>query len=269
MVVEPMNPSRCLAGKRALITGGSRGLGFEVAAQMAQAGARVTIVGRTAASVGQAAARLQADGYACDAIAADLATHNGPTAAADQALALSARWDILVNSAGVALHQPLTQIDRDTWDQTLAVNLTAPFVLCQRIGAAMAEAGSGAIINVSSHSGLRTGAGSASYSVSKSGLQMLTQSLATELGPYGVRANVICPTIFMSEMGQQLWGDPEVLAAKTDVIPAKRLGTIQEIANVVLFLAGPDSTYVNGAVISVDGGLFAGRPRPGLATRTS
>jgi NAD(P)-dependent dehydrogenase (short-subunit alcohol dehydrogenase family) len=224
----------------------------------------VTVVGRDAGALRETCAGAP-DG-AISIIEADLAEPAGAQSVVEAALALEGTWHIVVNCAGVAANNPIGGIGVADWRQAFAVNVDAPFIICQGMAGSLAASGSGRIVNVSSHSGRRPQHGSAAYSASKAALQMLTQSLAVELGPHQVTANAICPTVFLSEMGRRLWSDPDVTAAKTDLIPAKRFGEINEIADLVLFLVSDHAAFVNGAVIGIDGGLFAGRPAPGRAS---
>ena len=250
-----------LSGRRALVTGGSRGLGRQVALALSDAGASVTVVGRDPDALRQTCS--SAPGGAISVIEADLADPAGPQSVVDHALAVDDTWHIVVNCAGVAVTQPIGTIGPADWRHAFAVNVDAPLVICQGMAGALVASGSGRIVNVSSHSGRRPQSGSAAYSASKAALQMLTLSLAVELGPHQVTANAICPTVFMSEMGRRLWNEPDVVAAKTDLIPAKRFGEIEEIADLILFLVSDHAAFINGAVIGIDGGLFAGRPAPG------
>jgi NAD(P)-dependent dehydrogenase (short-subunit alcohol dehydrogenase family) len=252
-----------LSGRRALVTGGSRGLGRQVAHALADAGALVSIVGRDLDALSESCTTAPGGEAPISAIRADLGDLGGAQAVVDQALAVAETWHIVVNCAGVAATEPIGRIDPADWRRTFAVNVDAPFILCQGLAGSLVKSGAGRIVNVSSHSGRRPQHGSCSYSASKAALQMLTLSLAVELGPHQVTANAICPTVFMSEMGQRLWSDPEVAATKTDQIPAKRFGNITEITDLILFLVSDHAAFVNGSIIGIDGGLFAGRPASG------
>lgn len=250
-----------LSGRRALVTGGSRGLGRQVARVLADAGALVSVVGRDPDALAETCAGAPVGSMSV--ITADLADRAGAQHVVDRALSIADTWHIVVNCAGVAVTQPIGRIGAAEWREAFAVNVDAPFVICQGLADSLVASGRGRIVNVSSHSGRRPQHGSAAYSASKAALQMLTLSLATELGPYQVTANAICPTVFMSEMGQRLWNDPAVIAAKTDSIPAKRFGDVGEIADLILFLVSDHAAFINGSIIGIDGGLFAGRPAPG------
>lgn len=250
-----------LAGRRALVTGGSRGLGRQVALALADAGALVSVVGRDVDALVQT--RAGAPDGSIELIEADLADPAGGQSVVDRALPGDPTWHIVVNCAGVAVTEPVGRISLADWRHAFAVNVDAPFTICQGLAGSLVASGSGRIVNVSSHSGRRPQHGSAAYSASKAALQMLTRSLAVELGPHGVTANAVCPTVFMSEMGRRLWSDPGVTAAKIDLIPAKRFGDIDEIADLILFLVSDHAAFIDGSVIGIDGGLFAGRPAPG------
>ena len=256
-----------LSGRRALVTGGSRGLGRRVAHVLADAGALVTVVGRDIGALSDTCSAVPEGAASMSVITADLADPAGAQSVVDRALALSDTWHIVINCAGVAFTQPVGGIDPAQWRQTFAVNVDAPFLICQGLAGSLVKSGSGRIVNVSSHSGRRPQHGSCAYSASKAALQMLTLSLAVELGPHQVTANAICPTVFMSDMGRRLWSDSEVSAAKTDQIPAKRFGNTTEITDLILFLDSDHAAFINGAVIGIDGGLFAGRPASGQPSR--
>ena len=251
-----------LSGKRALVTGSTRGLGLVTAQTLAQVGAGVGVLGRDDEGVEAAVTAVEdrriSNAQEIVGFTGDLSSTPGVNQVIESVGATE--WDILIHSAGIALPRHLSEISNDDWNSTIAVNVTAPFLLSQALSVGMVERGWGRIVSVSSHSGLRTGAGSLSYSVSKAALQMLGKALAVELGPHGIRSNVICPTIFLSDMGRELWGDLNVLNEKIEQIPAKRLGTMTELAGLILFLVSPAGDYLNGAVISADGGLYAGRP---------
>lgn len=257
-----------LTGRRAFVTGSTRGLGLEVARSLRTVGADVAVVGRDEATVAAVAEQLRrAPSRGGDApevveVCGDLGSTEGLRSVIDQALG-TGPWDILVNNAGVAPVQPFLAVDPGTWQRTLAVNLTAAMFLSQALAHSMADRGWGRIVNVASQAGRRAVLNHTGYCASKAGLMMLTKSQSVELGPLGIRANVICPTIFLSDMGHELWGDASVLAGKIDQVPAKRLGDMTELADLVLFLCSEAADFVNGSDISIDGGLLAGAPLPG------
>ena len=162
--------------------------------------------------------------------------------------------DILVNNAGISFPEPAAEVTVEHWDAVMDVNLRAACLLGSRIGGAMARAGGGKIINISSTAGLRALRDHYSYCVSKAGLVMATKVLALELGPAGVRANVLCPTVVMTEMGQRVWGAEAKAAPMLARIPAGHFAAPSNVASAVMYLASPASEMLNGVVFPIDGG---------------
>jgi NAD(P)-dependent dehydrogenase (short-subunit alcohol dehydrogenase family) len=194
--------SGLLAGRRALVTGASRGIGAAVAAGLAAEGADVVLSGRDSAALESVAGSLPTR---TAIIPADLADAGSVEALARAALDAFDGLDILVNNAGITFPELARDLTVSAWDATMAVNLRAPALLGARIGAAMAADGGGSIVNIASLAGLRALTEHYAYSASKAALIMATKVLALELGPSGVRANVLCPTVVLTEMGQQVW----------------------------------------------------------------
>ncbi|MCB9138886.1 MAG: glucose 1-dehydrogenase [Caldilineaceae bacterium] len=246
-----------LSGKRALITGGSKGIGAEAAAVLAQAGADVAISGRDAAGLAETAARVQEAGRRCVEIQADLNTAQGAVQTATAALEAFGTVDILVNNAGIARIAPLLEMTIDDWDATQAVNLRTPFLLAQALVPNMIAQQMGKIINISSQAGVIALEEHGAYAASKGGLNMLTKVMAAEWSRNNIQINAIAPTIILTPMGQQVWGDPakgEPMLAK---IPLRRFGQPVEVADLVLFLASPASDLITGETILIDGGYTA------------
>jgi NAD(P)-dependent dehydrogenase (short-subunit alcohol dehydrogenase family) len=180
----------------------------------------------------------------------------GPATLATEAWQLAGGLHILVNNAGISHPQPVVDTDPQLWDEVTAVNLRAPALLASQVGRAMAQAGQGgAIVNIASTAGLRALADHYSYCATKAGLIMATKVLALELGPAGIRANVVCPTIVMTEMGQQVWGEREKAAPMLARIPTGRFADPDEVADAVVFLASPAAAMVNGVEFPIDGGF--------------
>ena len=231
-----------VAGKRVLVTGGSRGIGQECARVLADAGADVAIVGRDPAALDESAAAVRALGRTCH------------SRAAARALALFGTVDILVNNAGIARIFPLAEMTQEDWDDTLAVNLTAPFVLAQALVPGMIAQGHGKIINISSQAGVVAIDGHGAYAASKGGLNMLTKVMAAEWGPHNIQVNAVAPTVILTPMGAQVWGDPAKGGPMLAKIPLGRFGQPVEVADLVLFLASPASDLITGETILIDGG---------------
>ena len=246
-----------VAGKRALVTGGSRGIGQECARVLAEAGADVAIVGRDTAALDESAAAVRALGRICHIIAADLHSPADTRRAAARALELFGTVDVLVNNAGIARIFPLAEMTQEDWDDTLAVNLTAPFVLAQALVPGMIAQGHGTIINVSSQAGVVALDGHGAYAASKGGLNMLTKVMAAEWGQYNIQVNAVAPTVILTPMGTEVWGDPAKGGPMLAKIPLRRFGRPVEVADLVLFLASPASDLITGETILIDGGYTA------------
>jgi NAD(P)-dependent dehydrogenase (short-subunit alcohol dehydrogenase family) len=246
-----------VAGKKALVTGGSKGIGAVAAQVLAEAGADVAIVGRDRAGLLETQKAVMETGRDCLIIQSDFETVEDPIEAGYLALEHFGVVDILVNNAGIARIQSLLDMTPEDWDATQAVNLRAPFLLAQTVAPKMIEQRSGKIVNVSSQAGSIALEGHAAYSASKGGLNMLTRTMAAEWGQYNIQANAISPTVILTPMGEQVWGEPakgEPMLAK---IPLRRFGRPIEVADLILFLASPASDLICGEVILIDGGYTA------------
>ena len=241
-------------GKKALVTGGSKGIGRVAAGVLAQAGADVAIVGRDREGLAACKAEVEAAGRECLVIEADLGTEEGPQMAGARALEHFGVVDILVNNAGIALIHSILDTPAEDWDATLAVNLRAPFLLAQSVAPKMIEQRSGKIINVSSQAGVVALDGHSSYAASKGGLIMLTKVMASEWGPHNIQSNAIAPTVILTPMGEQVWGDPAKGDPMRAKIPLGRFGKPVEVADLILFLASPASDLICGETILIDGG---------------
>ena len=246
-----------LQGKRALVTGATKGIGFETCKVLAAAGADVVVVGRDAQGLKDITALVKKVGRKCLAVAADLSTIDGPRAAAMAALAEFGTIDILVNNAGIALNQPLLDITMESWDTTINVNLRAPFLLAQALVPQMIKQRMGKIINVSSQSGVMALADHGTYGASKGGLNMLTKVMTVEWAKYNIQSNTVCPTVILTPMGEMVWGKPEKGDPMKAKIPLGRFGTTTEVADLILYLASSASDLVTGQDILIDGGFTA------------
>jgi 3-oxoacyl-[acyl-carrier protein] reductase len=240
-----------LQGQVALVTGGSRGIGLAIARELASAGARVAVVARDGARAEAAAAELPGDGhrgYACD-----VASSEACSALVKQVEAELGGLDVLVNNAGVTRDNVLMRIKDEDWDAVLDTNLRGAFNLMRAASRGMMKKRSGRIINISSVVGITGNAGQANYAASKAGLIGMTKSVAKELAGRGVLVNAVAPGYIETDMTAEL---PE--AARTALmngIALGRLGTPEDIAPTVRFLAGPGASYITGQVLVVDGGM--------------
>jgi len=244
-----------LAGRVAVVTGGSSGIGAGMAVALAGAGARVVLVARDAGRLGAAADGLCARGGQAAWVSADLADRAGLERAADEAAAAFGPPDILVNCAGINLRPPLASLTVEDWDLTLAVNLTAPFLLGQRFGPLMAARGWGRIINVTSQQASRAFSNSGGYGASKGGLAALTRSQSEAWARSGVCCNSVCPGFVPTRLNAAIAADPERMAAMAARTMTGRNGQPADFAGVAVFLASPASDYVTGQTLYVDGGF--------------
>lgn len=243
-----------LAGKTALITGASSGIGAAIAEVFADAGADIAGHGRDAARLASLGKVVTAKGRRFAAITGDLGDPQDTENIARQALDAFGQIDILVNSAGIAVTGPAVDFDLADWQRTMAVNLTAPFILSKALLPAMMDRKCGKIINISSQTGVIALKDHAAYATSKGGLNALTKSLMTEAAPHNVQVNAICPTVILTEMGKELWSAPEKRDPMIAKTPLGRFGEPTEIADMALYLASPASDLVNGAVMMIEGG---------------
>jgi 2-deoxy-D-gluconate 3-dehydrogenase len=246
-----------LDGKAALVTGATKGIGLETCKVLADAGADIAAIGRDPAGLQDVKAAVEAKGRRCVAIAADMATVDGPVAAAQQALAAFGAVDILVNNAAIALIAPLLEATPADWDATMAVNLRAPFLLAQALAPAMIQKGGGKIINVSSQAGVIGQDSHAAYGASKGGLNTLTKVMCVEWAKHNIQVNTVCPTVILTPMGEEHWGKPERGDPMKAKIPAGRFGRPVEVADMILYLASSASNLVNGQDMLIDGGYTA------------
>jgi NAD(P)-dependent dehydrogenase (short-subunit alcohol dehydrogenase family) len=244
-----------LAGRVAVVTGGSSGIGAEMASALAGAGARVVLVARDASRLESAADTVRAAGGEVAWVVADLALRASVDRAADEAAAAFGAPDILVNCAGVNIRPPLGSLSIEDWDTTMAVNLTAPFLLGQRFGPLMAARGWGRIINVTSQQAQRAFANSGGYGASKGGLASLTRSQSEAWASSGVCCNSVCPGFVPTRLNAHIAADPELMAALAARTMVGRNGQAADFAGVTVFLASRASDYVTGQTLWVDGGL--------------
>ncbi|MFE9676647.1 SDR family NAD(P)-dependent oxidoreductase [Streptomyces sp. NPDC006259] len=246
-----------LDGLTAVVTGGSSGIGKGIAGALARAGASVVVVARGEAQLAATVDELTADGCRAGWVAGDLSTRDGVRTAAERAVAVFGEPDILVNSAGINLRPPMSELDEEVWDATMAVNLDAPHLLGRRFGPGMARRGYGRIIHITSQQAHRAFADSGAYGVSKGALESLARSQAEAWSPYGVTCNTLVPGFVMTPLNTRLSSDPEKVAALAARTMVGRNGLADDFAGAAVFLAGRSSGYVTGQSVFVDGGFSA------------
>ena len=247
-----------LDGRRALVTGGSRGLGRVMAEALAEAGADVAITSRSADSAAEAAVAIAgATGRTVRGYAADVQMSEAIARLAEEVEATLGPVDILVNNAGVNIRGASDQLTEADWDTVIDTNLKGPFLCARLFGPRMAARGWGRVINVGSILSVVGIAGRAPYAASKAGIVNLTRVLALEWADRGVTVNAICPGPFGTEMNKPLLDDPEKFKAFVAKIPMGRWGELPEIAGVTVFLASAASSFVTGSSVFIDGGWTA------------
>ncbi len=247
-----------LAGRVALVTGASSGIGREIARALSEAGASVVLVARRERELEDARAQVEAEGGRAVTLAADLSDRACLRAAAARARDSFGDPDILVNAAGVNRRGSLREIDDDAWDTTVAINLSAPFFLAQALAPAMVARGWGRIINIASLQSVRAFPMSAPYGASKGGVMQLTRALAEALSKDGVTANAIAPGFFPTELTAPVVKDPARWERMAQSTFAKRNGELRDLRGTAVYLASRASDYVTGQTIFVDGGFSAG-----------
>jgi NAD(P)-dependent dehydrogenase (short-subunit alcohol dehydrogenase family) len=241
----------------AVVTGGSSGIGAGMASALGRAGARVVLVARDPSRLSAAADGMRALGGKVAWVSADLGDRGEVERAGAAASEAYGPPDILVNCAGINLRPPLGVLSVDDWDLTMAVNLTAPFLLGQRFGPVMADRGWGRIINVTSQQAQRAFANSGGYGASKGGLASLTRSQSEAWAARGVCCNSVCPGFVATRLNAAVAADPARMAAMAARTMVGRNGEPADFAGVAVFLASRASDYVTGQTLYVDGGFSA------------
>ncbi|WP_227762262.1 3-oxoacyl-ACP reductase FabG [Zhaonella formicivorans] len=243
-----------LANKVAVITGSSRGIGRAIAVAMAKEGAKVVVNGGNQKAIDETVEMIRALGAEVISVRANIADYDQVQMLAEEAIKAFGRIDILINNAGITRDAMLHKMTPEQWKEVIDINLTGVFNCTSIIGAIMRNQGSGNIINISSVVGLYGNVGQTNYSATKGAMISMMKTWAKELGRKGIRANAIAPGFISTEMVETI---PEnILDGIKKSVPIGRLGTAEEIANVAVFLASDESSYINGETIRVDGGLY-------------
>jgi gluconate 5-dehydrogenase len=246
-----------LSGKIALVTGSGGGLGLVMARGLAEHGAKVILHGRDAKKVDEAVATLTRKGLEADGCTFDVADSSAVERGVAAITGKHGPIDILVNNAGINLRAPLEDFPEDGWDELISINLKAPWLVAKAVAGGMIEMQQGKIINICSVQSELGRPTIAPYAASKGGLKMLTRGMAVEWAKHNIQVNGIGPGYFKTELTRALHEDPEFDRWLRGRTPANRWGVPDELIGALVFLASSASSYVNGQIIYVDGGLLA------------
>lgn len=251
-----LTPLFDLTGRRALVTGGSSGIGEAMARALGLAGARVVLMARDALKLGEAAQRLQAEGIDAEVFSVDLADVEAACAAARVVQAQDG-VDILVNAAGINLRQPFGEVTPQAWQAQLALHLSAPFFLTQTLAPGMAARGWGRIINIASLQSYRAFDNGAPYGAGKGGIVQLTRAIAQAWGRQGITCNAIGPGFFPTALTAPVFADAALSERHAQQTCLGRNGALEDLQGVTVFLASHASAYITGQTLMVDGGYTA------------
>jgi len=250
----PMTPTFRLDGKSALVTGAGRGIGFAAAAALAQAGAHVTLVARTAAEIEAASEAINAAGGSSESLTLDVTD----SARVSEVIDARGPFDVLVNSAGMNRPMELVDVKDEDIDAIIALNVKATFYVARAVARGLLKAERhGSLINVSSQMGHVGSPGRTVYCASKHAIEGMTKALAWELGPKGIRVNTVCPTFIETTFTEDMFSKPGFKDWVTSKIALGRVGRIEETMGAIVFLASDASSLITGSALMLDGGWTA------------
>jgi NAD(P)-dependent dehydrogenase (short-subunit alcohol dehydrogenase family) len=248
-----------LTGKKAFITGASRGIGQVIAVAFAEAGADVALVARGADGLAQTAAAVEAAGRKAFVIPADVTSQEQVEEAVSAAIGQLGHVDIVVNNAGGSNFMvDFKDLRLSGWDKVMRLNLNSAVYVCHAFAGHLLERAQGSVINVASVAGVASAPTMSPYGAAKAGLISLSRTLAVEWGTGGVRVNALCPGWTATALNRGLWADPDLGPARVANVPMRRWGRAEEMAGPAVFLASDASSYMTGQVLVVDGGQSTG-----------
>jgi NAD(P)-dependent dehydrogenase (short-subunit alcohol dehydrogenase family) len=254
MTTLPTTPSFSLAGRRALVTGGSSGIGLGCAVALAEAGAHVVIMARRREQLDEVVAAMMSAGHSVEAMVGDIADVEAMAASIESLRPL----DIFVNSAGLARHSPVVDTDPADFDAVMNVNLRGAYFAAQAVARAMIEDDRpGSIITISSQMAVVGGIDRAVYCGSKHAVEGFTKAMAIEFGPHRIRVNTICPTFIRTPLTEQTFSQPARVKWIEEKIKLGRVGEVEDIMGAVTFLASDAAALITGTALLVDGGWTA------------
>jgi 3-oxoacyl-[acyl-carrier protein] reductase len=246
--------AKTLAGRVAIVTGGTRGIGLAIARLLAEDGASVVVSGRDAARLDAAVKELESRGAPALGVPADATKREDADRLVEATRERFGRIDVLVNNAGITRDQLLVRMKDDDWDQVLDTNLRGVFLMTRAVGKVMMRQKSGRIINIASAAGAMGNPGQVNYSAAKAGVIGLTKASGRELAHWNILVNAVAPGLIETDMAAAI--PAEAREAMLQQVPLKRIGQGREVAEVVRFLAGDGASYVTGQTIHVNGGLY-------------
>jgi len=246
-----------LAGKRALVTGSSQGIGFALAQGLAEHGAEIVLNGRDAGKLAAAAARLKDAGHKVLAAGFDVTSAQAAKEGVEAIEKNAGAIDILINNAGMQFRSPLEEFPAEKWEQLLATNVSSAFYVGQAVARHMIPRGRGKIINIASVQSELARPGIAPYTATKGAIRNLTRGMCTDWAKYGLQVNAIAPGYFKTPLNQPLVDNPEFSAWLEKRTPGARWGNVEELVGAAVFLSGKASSFVNGHTLYVDGGITA------------
>jgi NAD(P)-dependent dehydrogenase (short-subunit alcohol dehydrogenase family) len=252
-------PNFSLSGEVAIVTGGKRGIGREIALALAGAGADVAVCTRVVNDGGleTVVEEIRKLGRRSLGIQADTSRKADVDNMVQKVIDQFGRIDILINNAGTLMKAAFLEMSEDVWDKHMDVNLKGYYLVSQAVGKRMVEQRKGCMINIASDLAFKAVPGMAAYCISKAGIVMLTRALAQELGQYGIRVNAIAPGMIRTELSRPNWSDPDYLKFYETITPLGRVGELSDIAGAALLLASNASSYISGSTILVNGGGLA------------
>jgi NAD(P)-dependent dehydrogenase (short-subunit alcohol dehydrogenase family) len=247
-----------LTGKKAFVTGASRGIGRVIAVALAAAGADVAIAARSEEGLAETAREVTALGRKAFVFPLDVTQQEDVAAVVAEAIKMLGHLDIVFNNAGGSNFMvPFMDMRISGWEKVLRLNLDSTVYVCQAVGPHLRERGSGSVINVASVAGLAAAPGLVPYGASKAAVVSLTRTLAVEWAPLGIRVNALCPGWTATDLNKNLWGGPDGGEATVANVPMRRWAKAEEMAGPAVFLASEASSYMTGQVLVIDGGQLA------------
>lgn len=250
-----------LKGKVAIITGARRGMGKSHAMKLAKAGAKVVVSDISEEDCQKVVEEIKKNGGEAIAIKCDVTKKEEVDSLVKKTIKRFSKVDVLVNNAGICQFKPFLELTEEEWDRTLDINLKGYFLCAQAVAKEMAKQKTGVIVNIASVASGQVGFGMATiahYCASKGGIIAMTEALAVELAPFGIRVNAVAPGMIETPMIDSVKQDPKMMKAMLAKVPMHRVGKPEEVANLVLFLASEQSSYITGSTVVVDGGWLAG-----------